>query len=175
MANIDGPKGFVPIGDPITQEYSVDASNGAIIGKGDPIIGEADGNVARAAATSGVAIVAVAVGFKNTDGQAVTHLPASTAGTVIAVPIVGKQRFRVQSDSGTSVTLADVHATADLAIANADTTTGISNVELDASDIGTGTTFRIDGLDKTVGNAFGEHADLTGYFVESAYKDATTI
>lgn len=176
MANLDNPRGFRPIGAnlPGLMKFNVDASNATSIGVGDPIIMEAGGNVARAAAGSGVAVVAVAMSIKDSTGAQVTRLPTSTAGTIMGMPVNGV-KFIVQLGTGHTGTQADVFATCDLIVGNCDTTTGLSVYELDGSDLGTGSTFRILGLSEEVDNEWGEHANVFGIFTENAFYDATTV
>ena len=180
MANPDGPIGFQEIDDINAgginnlQPYYVDASNASRIGNGDPITAEADGGVARSAAGDGVSVVAIAKQFKNSNGESIKYLPASTAGTIMGLPVKGRI-FQVQADSGTSVASTSRGATADFVAADCDTTTGISNFELDSDNIGTGNQCRV--IDKVAApnNDWGEHVLLKVVFVEDAYSDSTSI
>jgi|TARA_R110000824_G_scaffold308517_2_gene495972 hypothetical protein len=179
MANADAPRGFKPLGsidsgDYQILEYEVDASNTLAIFKGDPLTLEADGNVKQSVANDGVKVHAVAVGFKNSDGQSISYLAGSTAGTVLGVP-VKNQLFAVQADTGTAVVATARYATANHAVTAGDTDTGISKCELDSSDIGTGVQVRI--LDKVdePNNSWAEHVDLVVEFTENASESAVTI
>lgn len=182
MANLDNPKGFEWVdnlgGDAQFQEYTVDVANATAIFKGDPITLEADGAIKASAAGDGVSVAAIAMSFKDsTTGRSASFLPATTAGTIRAIP-VKSQIFIVQSDSGTNVAASDVNATADFVTGTGDSTTGVSKYELDASNIGTGQQLRIIGKARKVGqeNEFGdEHVDLLVSFVENAYEDNTSI
>lgn len=169
MANPDKPFGFKLVtskgGNTALQKYSVDASNAAIIGLGDPISIEADGGVARSAADDGVIVVGVVARIEDSDGKAIKRLAASTAGTVYVIPAEGNV-FEVQADSGTTLTAAAINATANFVVTgDADSTTGISQVELDSSDVGTGLQLRILGL--APGSSWAEHAKLLVAFNES--------
>tara|TARA_R100001530_G_scaffold17260_1_gene14961 strand:+ start:727 stop:1260 length:534 start_codon:yes stop_codon:yes gene_type:complete len=169
MANTDNPQGLVYKmgGNPAIVEVSVDASNSAAIGINDGYIIETDGSVARVAAGSGVILSGVAEGFKDSTGKSISYLPASTAGTIIAKKIDPSMIFEIQADSGTALTVAAVGATADLVVANCDTTTGVSKIELDSSNVGTGQQVRIIGISSAIGNAWGEHVKLLVQIAEN--------
>lgn len=176
MANTDTPFGFQLIGEEKEglQKGNVDASNSVRIGIGDPVIGEADGYMGRAAAGSGVVIGGIVKAITDTDGKPLNYLPASTAGIVYYTRVKSKQ-FIVQCDSGTAVAIDSVFNTADLVVGNCDTNTGQSIYELDSDNIGTGQTVRIIGLADIVGNAWGEHAKVIVEFVESMWDSNATL
>lgn len=181
MANLDAPFGFKHVGAlggiAELETYEVDASNVTAIFKQDPLTLESDGGNKASAAGDGVSVGAVASGFKDSNGQSISFLPASTAGQVTAIP-VANQIFVVQSDSGTNVAATDVNATADFVTGTGNTDSGFSRYELDASNIGTGQQLRIMGKEAAVGqeNEFGdEHVNLKVVFVENAYADNTSI
>ena len=92
-------------------------------------------------------------------------MAGSTAGTVIGIP-VKNQLFAVQADSSTALTVAARHATANHAVTAGDTDTGVSNVELDASDVGTGVQMRI--LDKL---NMKNNSELIHYVIENELTD----
>lgn len=177
MANIDNPRGleYQYGGNPVMREVSVDASNGARIGLNDGVILEADGNVARVAAGSGAILSDVVQGIKNSDGETINYLPASTAGTLIVKKIDPSMVFKIQADSGTAVALAAVGATADLVVADCSTVSGVSRIELDSSNIGTGQQVRIIGKDGDPNNAYGEHVDLLVQVCENASISNTSV
>lgn len=177
MANADSPKGFRPLEEGPTFPVSVDASNATTIGKGDPLEMEADGGYGRAEAGDAAVVKYIAWGFKDSDGNSITYLPASTAGTVNAIPITPGRKFVIQSNTGTTVAATAVNATADFVAGNASTTSGVSTYELDASDIGTGTQLRILGkLETAEDNAWGEaHVDLIVEFSETGTTSATSV
>ena len=56
------------------------------------------------------------------------------------------QVFELQGDSGTNSAQTDIGRTADIVVGTGNTTNGISGMELDASDIGTGANVRIIGF-----------------------------
>ena len=117
---------------------------------------------------------AVATGFKNTDGKSISYLSGSTAGTVIGIP-VKNQLFAIQADIGTALTVAARHATANHVVTAGDTDTGVSNIELDASDVGTGIQMRILNKLDEPNNSWAEHVDLVVEFTENASESAASI
>ena len=179
MANVDQPNGFTLLAQETyeMEQFSVDAANATILGHGDAVIQEADGNVARAATDSGDLVIGVITSIKNSTGSPITTLAATTAGTVeVALATPGKP-FGVQSDGdGATVAQTDVGATANITIGNASTFTGRSIMELDTSNIGTGNSMRILGLVREVGIAFGTaNANLRIMFVESQSLNNTSV
>lgn len=178
--NADSPNGFSLLGRigggvANVQNYPVDSANGTAIFKGDPILAEADGNVAPAPSGSGPTVIGFAIGLFNSDGEAISFLAASTAGSV-AVCDDDHAIMSIQSDSGTNVSGSDRFATADFVSAAGSTALGQSRYELDASDIGTGAQLRI--LDKidTPDNDFGEdHVNLKVIWSEHLFKTTTSI
>ena len=176
MANIDNPSGFELVSGPAeTLPISVAAANATTIGKGDPLTMHQDGVFTRSVAGAGAAVAYIAQGFKNSNGESIAYLPASTAGTITAIRIVPGQVWAVQGNSGTAITAAAVNATADFAAANCSTVSGRSAYELNASDIGTGQQLRILGLVDAPGNAFGENADVLVEFAECAATSNTSV
>jgi len=177
MANADSPKGFRPLEEGPLFPVSVDASNATRLGIGDALEMEADGGYGRAESGDAAAVKYIAWGFKDSDGNSINYLPASTAGTVNAIPVTPGRKFIIQSDSGTSVAATAVNATADFVVADCSTTSGVSAMELDASDIGTGTQLRILGkLETAEDNAWGEaHVDLIVEFSETGTTSATSV
>ena len=180
MANSDSPNGFNllgRIGDGVAnvQEYDVDSSNGTAIFIGDPVIAEADGNIAPATAGAGTNVIGFVLGCFNSDREAISFLAASTAG-FITVCDDDHAIMGIQSDSGTNVDSSDRFATADFVAGAGSTALGRSRYELDASDIGTGAQLRI--LDKidTPNNNFGEdHVQLKVIWAEHLFKTTTSI
>jgi hypothetical protein len=66
--------------------------------------------------------------------------------------------FSVQVSGAAGLALADIGAFADLVIGTGSTATGNSADQLDQTTIGTGTVFRIEELDSTTANNFGQYA-----------------
>ncbi len=176
MANTDSPKGFRPLEEGPLFPVSVDASNATRIGIGDAVEMEADGGYGRAEAGDAAVVKYIAWGFKDSDGNSISYLPASTAGTVTAIPVTPGRKFIIQSDTGTNVAATAVNATADFVVADCSTTSGVSAMELDASDIGTGTQLRILGKLEEPNNSWGEaHVDLIVEFSENATISSTSV
>lgn len=159
MANVDRPKGLVPIGtldgspyNAAIREYPVDASNGTAIFIGDAITLEDDGNVTPAAA--GGIILGVCVGIKVT-GESGTvdnhgnflstgnlsttehpgYLAATTAGRIL-VAVGPDILYEIQEDSvGGAMVITNIGTNGNLVAGAGSTTTGISAHELDSSDV----------------------------------------
>ena len=68
-----------------------------------------------------------------------------------------------------------VGATADLVVADCSTVSGVSRIELDSSNIGTGQQVRIIGKDGDPNNAYGEHVDLLVHVCENASISNTRV
>jgi len=175
---VDRAMGFRPIrarGSELqTNIYEITASSTALLLRGDPVSGAAAGTVALATSGDALKVIGVVESLFDSDKKPITGRSASTAGfaTVIDDP---NAMFVIQSDSGTtSVSSADVFATADFTYTAGSTAIGQSKVELDASDIGTGTQLRILGKYAEEGNDWGEHVDLIVQFAEHLYKTSTT-
>jgi hypothetical protein len=153
MANPDAAFGLRPVkmidGSPYNGQSitcHVPATDATLLGIGDPVkfagsSGSVDGvnnfpTVTRAAA--GDAIMGVMVGNHVTKHDDTIHRAASEARDIRVCPARGVV-FHCQEDSvGSNLAATDVGNTCDLVIANADTTLGVSRVELDSSNIGTG-------------------------------------
>lgn len=152
----DRPRGFVPVGrlgggGPSTpRKYYKSAS--VILGIGDPVVLSSTAEattavpeVTRAAAGSGT-ITGVVVGFDysalGSDTQ--KHMAAADTGYVY-VDDNPDSVFEIQEDGdGTPIAITSVGRFCDiLTVADANTNTGLSTVELDSSDAGTGDQVRI--------------------------------
>lgn len=170
MANVDNPRGMWPIGHMTggeirTREYIVTTSTGSIF-VGDPLKVVTAGTVEVAAANDGEIIIGVAA-------EHVTSATAATAGTKIQVYDDPYIVFGVQADTGTAVAATCVFSKANLnTYAAGSTTTGVSIVELDSSDIDTGSQLKILGKIESPDNAWGEHVDLVVVFNEHFWKAA---
>tara|TARA_R100001594_G_C3960192_1_gene245194 strand:+ start:95 stop:625 length:531 start_codon:yes stop_codon:yes gene_type:complete len=176
MANVDYAFGFeLHAGPAEVIELEIDASNATTIGKGDPLTIEADGANKRSVAGDGVAVGYVAQSFKNSDGESISYLPASTAGTITGIKCVPGQIWRVQLDSGTAGAATMVGATCDFVAGNADTNTGRSIYEADSSNVGTGNQLKIVGLFKEQGNSWAEHAVVLCEFAENNAISSASI
>lgn len=145
MANVDRPNGLRPVttlsGGPWmghVRSFPVDSSNGTAIFRGDAIILEDDGNVAPYASGGGV-LLGVCVGAEVARAVAATehpgYLPASTAGTVM-VCVGPDVIYEIQEDSvGGAMVATNVGSNGDIAVTAGSTTTGVSKMELDSSDV----------------------------------------
>lgn len=175
MANVDNPFGFRLVSGPREiVELNIDASNASRLGKGDPLKMEADGGYARLA-TEELCAYIIDGGFKDSNGQSINYLAASTAGTCNGIKVVPGQVWACQADSGTALTSAAINATADIVAGDCSTTTGISVYELDSSNVGTGQQVRILGLLKDPNNSFAEHADLLVEWSENASTSNVSV
>lgn len=183
MANIDAPKGLVPIGyasgapwNGMLNMYLCDSGDSTLIGIGDlvklaggaGIAGQTvngqdvEGMPTITRSAAGDLHVGVVVGFlANQDNLMLKHRAVSTNRIALVVddPMVV---FEVQEVSGgTALTAAAVGLNANIAtVADANTTTGVSVTELDNATEATTADLdlKILGLVKRPGNAFGEHA-----------------
>lgn len=144
MPNVNRPNGFKPKGtlsgadwSVAVRKYSVAAANASAIGPGDAVKLVDGGTVERAAA--GDALLGVCVGVVVDAAVAATvhpgYLPASTAGTLLVT--VGRDViYEVQEDNvGGSMVAANVGSTGDLVAGAVSTTTGLSGMLLDSSDV----------------------------------------
>ena len=178
MPNRDTPIGFRPargIGSQhVYARFRVDVSNATAIFIGDVIDLDGEGAI-PAAADAGVSVVGVAVGLYDTDGHPIGHpnslvttdyLTATTAGWVLVALAIPGAVFIAQTQTGTTPTNDDIGLTSDHIATAGDTTTAKSRHELTHS--GGGLQFRIIGLVKEPGNAWGLNNDLYVVFNESA-------
>lgn len=169
MANVDAPKGAIPVGtlsgSPMSgyvRTYPVDSSNATAIFVGDFITLETDGNVTPAAA--GGVILGVCVGVEVSRSTAATehpgYLPASTAGN-IKVAVGPDILYSIQEDSvGGALTAGAVGSNIDHIAGSGSTTTGVSAHELDSSTLTAAGSagLRVVGLDARVDNEVGTNA-----------------
>jgi hypothetical protein len=169
MANTDAPKGLTPIQTPFgglqVHEYDKTASTALFLG--DPVTKVAAGTVQRAAA--GNSLVGVCVGIKDADGVPVNYVAASDATACkVLVADDPDQLFMCQEDSGGgALAEADRGLNCDLVIADGDTGTGVSKVEIDSSTKATtAATVRLIDIVKRADNAIGDNADWVVKIVE---------
>jgi len=177
MANADRPNGMLPYrhltgGEIRTTKYNLDASNGDLITKGDPVIREGDGFIARGAA--GGTFLGVAAGFIHTDADGnekyVDQIPATKTnftGLKVLVWDDPDILFQIQADGTTAVT--DRFATFPIVIAAGDTDRKLSNCELDSTG-GAGDELKIiDKVDIT-NNDWGANVNLIVLINDHAYR-----
>lgn len=182
MANQNTPTGF-KLSTSLTTGQAVgnyrgyvDSSNATAIFKGDPVMGESDGNLAPATAGAAYLVAGIADEIYTIDsfGNAVPalYLPALTAGYVSYIPVFPGQVWEVQA---TTAAITDVYATADFASGTGSTLTGQSKYVLTGSDLGTGTQMRLIGLVPVANNVWGAYAKVQVVFLESMFQQVTTI
>ena len=172
MANLDAAFGLNPVGkigsgpSQKMNEYKIASNETNAIFQGDMVQPDS-GNIQQAG--TGTTNIGVFWGCKYDD--ATTNKPTfknnSVAGGngAIADAFVYDdpyQVFEVQGDSGTASAQADIMQTADVVVGTGSTTTGISGMELDASDIGTGANLMIIGF---CGNSDRNQIDAAGHAV----------
>lgn len=196
MANVDRPSGLKPVkhldGSPWNGKYniySVAASNstGTEIFIGDLVT--MDGTADATGKYPGVVqttadddtIVGVAIGFgttpdliANPDSLATRYRPADTLRYVAVVddPTV---IFEIQEDSdGGSIAITAVGNNADVVVGSGSTTTGLSAMELDSSDVGTTAgDLRIMRVVNRPDNALGNHCKWEVMINTHIYKTTT--
>lgn len=149
MANPNFPRGFQLYSNDgvrcVLNSLPVDGANPTSIGIGDVINLVSGGTAVRSSAAGSIDQIGVAIGFTDSTGSFLSSIPAGVAGNVAYAPMFGN-KFLVQTSG---VANADsVGALADLVVSgDANTVTGVSQMELDSATIGTGTQFRILGKD----------------------------
>lgn len=184
MANRDAPKGFVPIRHQFgglvraNGNYTIASGYNTRIGRGDPVKMHSDGTVIRAAA--GDVLLGVFKGVQYTDAnghpQWSDYWPASTTATDIVAYVYDDPWivFGVQVQDGT-LTAGDVGACADIVVANFNTTTKTSQVEL-SNSVGSSTAqCKIIGKEADQLNAWGANVDVEVLINEHFYKDTAGI
>lgn len=188
MANTDMPNGAVPVdahgGYHVGSMnlYYINASYATALAVGDFVklsgTSSTEGvpEIERAAATD-AAIIGAIVGFKpDPDRLGQTHHTASTEGYAF-VADDPDQLFSIQEDSvGGNIAVTSVGLNADIVTAAVNTTTGMSNTELDSSDVKTATAqLRILRLDPAVDNEVGDYARWIVRINEHGYRAATGV
>ena len=170
MANLDAPSGAKPLrhnsgGTIRTKEYKIASGSSTNIFTGDFVKLLSTGSIDVAAAGNRLLGVFAGVKYTASDGTPTfaKYWPASTAtlGSADAIAYVYDDPnivFAIQGDGADAFTqignLADIVATA------GSTVTGQSKMELDTSDIGTGTAnLRILGLVDDPKNSWGANAE----------------
>lgn len=192
MANIDRPMGARPL-NPLckARPYVVESSYGTALHVGDPVVisgtSAADPRdaatllpaVNRASTSSTITgfIVGIAYASSNVTAPDIptkNYIAASTGG-VVMVADDPDELFVMQEDSDASnIAATDVGEFCDLVITDGNTTTGLSNCELDSSDAGTGDNVRIVRLHNAVNNEVGANADWVIQINEHTYKGVST-
>ena len=173
MANSDAPFGLRPVSTLTGGDWKGKVETVAILAAdstatfvGDPVVltgtATADGLYPSVAqATAGGNIDYVIVGFEP-DFANESFIPnyrlASTLRLAQAVPVTD-MIFEIQEDSvGGSIAITAVGEFCDLIIGSGSTVTGVSGVELDSSNAGTGDGVRLLGLARGADNELGTNA-----------------
>ena len=162
MANKDSAFGLRPIGkvgqnrdNQGLSEYDIAASASAIF-QNDPVEMAATGTITVAAATDTLLGSLTGVFFTDASTSKPTfanHLEASNTATDIKGFVADDpyERFEIQSDDATAA--ADVGLNADIVYASGASPNFVSKVELDHSDLKTGTAqLRVLGISKDIEN-----------------------
>lgn len=174
MANVDAPRGLVPVskldGSPYSASvrlFSTASGDGTAIFVGDPVklsgtSSTVDGVVYTDVdqAATGDVIAGVVVGFVAETRDSLVYRAAST--TRLALVETGKDcLFEIQEVSGgTALTAAAIGLNADFVVGSGSTATGFSGVELNNATEATTNTLdlQIVGLSPRSDNEVGEHA-----------------
>jgi hypothetical protein len=202
MANVDRPDGLKPVAylsglayNGATRRYRKEAS--VILGLGDAVVHAGSSSTAgtnnapetgvplvtRAAAASGT-ITGVVMHIEHdasVTGRAhdTKHMAAADTGFVYVADNTDLV-FEIQEDSDSNnLVVGDVGEGVDLAVANADTTTGLSNMEIDSStsaaQIGNADQLRVMELVQRSDNELGANARWHVLINEHTYKAAATM
>ena len=179
MANVNAPRGFVPVrtlhGGPITlREYSSASGYAANLGAGDPVELTGTGTNIQLAAAQNVDNLGVFAGvhYTNSSGDRVYsgYWASGTTGTdIVALVYVDPMIiYEIQADS---VAAADVGALADWTVGTPSVTTQQSTTYLAVSSATatTGKSIRIVKLASKVDNAYGAYAKLEVVFAEHIF------
>jgi hypothetical protein len=170
MANADRPFGAKPVGqnggafNGQVNRYYIPATDSTIMAVGDivKLAGSADADgiptVTRAAATN--TPVGIIVGFDWPD-RTYEDNPQYKPASVEAYALVADDpnvKFIIQEDG--AIVAASVGLNTDILVANANSVTGQSQVELDSSEVNTTSTLvvRIESLYQVANNAIGTNA-----------------
>lgn len=183
MANVDAPRGLQPIGKsggPYTGQTVrcfIPASDGTATFVGDlvTLAGSASSDgypTVQQGAASDTSFYGVVVGFDaEPTNLELKYRTASTARYCQVVPATPDQEFVVQADG--VVVAGDIGNNADIVVGSGDTSTGLSGMELDHSNVGTGVNLHIVRLHVVEGNDFGQDADLVVRVNENVFTDLT--
>lgn len=185
MANVDGPRGFTPIGHATggtpgrLQEYGIASGYGTSIFFGDLVNLVTGGTIELSVATTeGNVGVFLGVSFVNAQGEQKFEKmwTASTTATEIKAIVSDDPQTEYLCQTGGSLALTDMGANADILTTHAgDSTTGRSGQEVSGTS-GTGTAqLRLVRLHRTPDNAFGTNADVVVRINEHRSTNRTGI
>lgn len=172
MANVDAPRGFVPVGhkgggEIRTAEFEILESYATAIYTGDSVI--LSSGYVNIAAQDSATVLGVFAGcqYTNDAGEVIfskywpgVDLAGSTKVVKALVYVDPDILYEVQTDTGTTSTIANVGVAYDMEADHAGSTlTGQSGQEIDLSDTGTGQ-WMIYGLSAKADNAWGINAKV---------------
>lgn len=180
MANADTPFGFKAVGsltgapyNGATVKCAILAADGTATFIGDLVklsgTADADGYPSvQQGAASDTAFFGVIQSFDpNPADLSAKHRTASTLRTCNVVPCTQDQLFEVQCDGAFAIT--DVGNTADVVVGSGNTDSGLSAMELDSSDIGTGVNLQIMGFVVRPDNEIDTNAKVLVRINENAF------
>jgi len=175
MANVDFPRGFGLLDGEhyLMKMYQVDGSTATTLAPGDIADGEADGYVVRAAADAGVSVVGVVVSTYDSNKAVLRYLPASTAGYALVACATDSAVFTAQDDAAATLDQGVIGATTDHVDGAANTFTGRSIQEINATT--GGAQMRIIGKVEDPNNALGANCMWKVVFTESQFMSTTSI
>lgn len=164
MANIDQPRGFLPVGPKIVcHRYYKSAS--VQLGVGDPVVraansGDPLGYAAVTRATTGAAVTGVVVSVESDPDRSYPYLKSADTGYVL-VADDPNQEFLVQDNGGaTGIVITNLGQHIDsVAAIDCDSTTGRSKYELDTEAIATDNTWVLVRKDDRPDNEVGANCD----------------
>ena len=165
MPNRDTPRGFEAINlksEDVHRYYKIAGS--FPLGIGDPVVRVANSTDPQGypavARQSALAITGVVVGVETAPGRSTKYLASTDAGYVL-VADNPNQLFRVQDNGGaTGITIANLgEHVASVAAINCNTTTGVSNYEIDTEGLLTGNTWVLVRKDDSPNNVVGANCD----------------
>lgn len=155
MANTDNPRGFKYVsqlkgGDPTVAEKIKDVSDTVVLGRGDFVDFDGTADGVKRVAAQGVIL-----------GTSLSFGAASTLTTHPVLLAWDDTLFEAQEDSvGGALAADDEQLNADIVVANANTTTGRGQMEIDSNTASTTASLdlKIWELSKKQGNAIGTNA-----------------
>ena len=185
MANADVPNGLKPVRTLTGSPYN-EATRRAVHASGDSVAlfigdlvkltgaGDATDNlpvVAQAAA--GDSVCGVVVGMEPDYGDLSIHYVAASTRRIVYVAMDPNLIFEVQEDStGGSIAVASIGLNTDVVVGSGSTTTGISGMELDSSDVGTSAgQLKLLQLAQREDNALGDNASWEVMIAEHQLRD----
>lgn len=183
MANVDAPMGLRPVrhldGSPYNgkvEPFIVPAADATALFVGDPVMllagASADGIPYVKKATAGVKLVGVCTSVNYNDENLNDRYRLASNERLVFVCTGADVIYEVQEDSDTStLAAADVWKFADLTAVAGNTSTGISNVELDSNTaVSTTAQVRILRLSQRPDNVIGTNAKWEVIINESEFK-----